>query len=209
MARFTPSQAKRVVFSITLLLMSSSAMAAPNLYEMLSTLAESLGQVWEMLTGACWLFGIMIFLSGMLKLKKYGQMTVFMMSHAEIVGPLSRILIGTLLIYTQYGLNVMLATLFNEEGGSGEFSMDSITSYNSSMTGSNALLFPVFLIVQIIGLLAFMRGLMKLTKAGEQGAQPGTVPTALMLVFGGVMCVNIVGTINMVRITIGLPALVT
>ena len=56
-----------------------------------------------MLTVACWLFGIIIFVSGMLKLKKYGQMTVFMMSHAEIIGPLSRIVVGTLLIYTQYG----------------------------------------------------------------------------------------------------------
>ena len=43
-----------------------------------------------------------------------------------------------------------------------------------------------------------MRGLTKLTKAGEQGAQPGTVPTALMLVFSGAMCINIVGTLNMV-----------
>lgn len=198
---------KKLGFISGVLIIAPSAMAAPDLYQMLATLAESLTEVWTMLAAASWLFGIMIFLSGLLKLKKYGQMTVFMMSHAELIGPLSRILIGTLLIYTRYGVEAVLGTLWLE-GGKG-MELSDIQSYEPGMSGTDALLFPVFLIIQIIGFIAFIRGMFKLTKAGEQGAQPGTIPMAFMLVFGGVMCINIVGTINMVRATLGLSALNT
>lgn len=185
------------------LTMSTSYAESQTLTSMLENLALSLGQVWQMLTGACFIFGIMIFLSGMFKLKKYGQMTVFMMSHAELFGPLSRIIIGTLLINTQYALNTVLSTVWNTGQGS---TIDQIQSYQVSMSGNDAMMYPVFLIIQVIGLVAFIRGMLKLTKAGEQGAQPGTIPMAIMLVFGGVMCINIVGTINMVRTTLGLGA---
>lgn len=180
----------------------TQALANTDLYTMLSTLQLSLGAIWQMLMASCWLFGIMVLLSGMLKLKKYGQMTVFMMSHAELVGPLSRILVGTLLIYTPYAIDTVLGTLWQDA------TVSDIQGYPASTsTGSASLMGPVFTIIQVIGLIAFIRGMLKLTKAGEQGTQPGTIPSAFMLVFGGVMCMNIVETLNTVRSTIGLEPL--
>ncbi len=174
---------------------------ATDLTTMLYNLQQSLIGIWDMLMLACWMFGLIIFTLGMLKLKKYGQMTVFMMSHADIVGPIIRMIVGSILLYVPWSLDMMLNTLWG--GGT---TMSDVQGYAASPGGVSPtdLMGPVFTIVQVIGFVAFIRGLLQLTKAGEQGGQPGTVPRSLMLMFGGVMAINIVGTIDVLRATFGL-----
>ena len=167
----------------------------------LINLQQSLFDIWEFLMGACYLFGIMLFTLGMLKLKKYGQMTVFMMAQADIVGPIMRMLVGTLLIYTPFGIKIVLSTIW----GTGT-ELSTLQGYGNAETQGSAtekLFWPVFTLVQVIGLVGFLRGTLLLTKTGEQSAGPGNVPRALILIFGGVMAINIVGTINVVRATFG------
>lgn len=175
-----------------------------NIGTMLMTLQSNLEEVWAMLMAACWMMGIVLFVLGMLKLKKFGQQTVFMMAQADLMGPLMRILVGTLLIYAPWTLNTMLATLWaDQEGGT----LSSIQGYRSSGGASAAdLMGPVFTMVQVIGFVAFIRGMLQVTKVGEQGAQPGQVPRALMLIFGGVLCININGTIDVAMATLGITS---
>ena len=87
-----------------------------NLGQMLANLQQTtLGPLWTMLMGACYMLGVVTFCLGMLKLKKFGQMTVFMNTHAEIIGPLLRILVGTLLLYTPFSIDVVINSFW---GGS-------------------------------------------------------------------------------------------
>ena len=175
-----------------------------NLGTILFNLQRSLADVWGMLTGACWMFGVILIVIGVMKLKKYGQMTVFMMAQADFVGPMARIMIGTLFLYTPWSVDIFLNSLWG--GGvnlpNGQ-QLGTVQGYISDGSLSyEAMMGPVFSMVQVIGLVAFIRGMIKLTKVGEQGMQPGTIPSAMMLLFGGVMAINIVGTIDMLHATL-------
>ncbi len=178
--------------------------SSASLGQMLMNLQQSLMGVWTMLTGACWLLGTTLFVLGVMKLKKYGQMTVFMMAQADFVGPMMRIFVGTLLIYTPWSIEMLLNTAWS--GGvtmNTSMQTGNLQGYISSGDMSfESLMGPVFSLVQIIGLVAFIRGLVKLAKVGEQGGQPGTVPAAMMLLFGGVFAINIVGTIDVLEATL-------
>jgi intracellular multiplication protein IcmC len=196
------------LMSLMLTIPLTSFAVDTNLGTMLFNLQQSLGGIWTMLMASCWMLGVITFTLGMLKLKKFGQMTVFMSTHAEIVGPIVRIIIGTLLLYTPFSINIVLSSLWGQGAGQlgepgQEGTMQGYKMIAESDTSAQALMFPVFSMVQVIGLVAFIRGMMKMTKVGEQGTQ-GNIQSGLMLVFGGVMAINIVATTNAVRATFGI-----
>ena len=62
---------------------------------------------------------------------------------------------------------------------------------------------PVIMIVQFIGLVAMLRGFLILTKVTGQGAQPGTVSKGMIHIFGGILAVNIVRTVEIAINTFG------
>jgi len=59
------------------------------------------------------------------------------------------------------------------------------------------------LFIQIIGLVAFVRGWMMIAKSASQGGhQQGGFGKGMMHVFGGVMAINIVSTLNVINETL-------
>jgi intracellular multiplication protein IcmC len=59
------------------------------------------------------------------------------------------------------------------------------------------------LFIQIIGLVAFIRGWMMIAKSASQGGhQQGGFGKGMMHIFGGVMAINIVSTLNVINQTL-------
>ena len=66
------------------------------------------------------------------------------------------------------------------------------------------IIYPLIMIVRIVGYIAVFKGLMMLAKYGHGGAQPGTSGKAVIHIFGGVMAINILGTWDILRSTVGI-----
>jgi intracellular multiplication protein IcmC len=61
---------------------------------------------------------------------------------------------------------------------------------------------PLAIIIQVIGLIAFVRGWVLVARSASQGQPPGGTGKGLIHVFGGILAINIVGTINMINNTL-------
>lgn len=169
-----------------------------DLTQMLTTLYSNLQPVWDMLKALCWVLGIFFVAIGVLKLKVYGQMTVMMATHASMGPSLAYIIIGTGLLYIPHLLDIMTMSLWG-------YGFDAITGYpDDGMDNFSGIMIPLVRIVQVVGLIAFMRGWIMLLKLGQHGAPPGTLSKGLLHMLGGILAINIMGTIEVLRNTFGL-----
>ena len=85
------------------------------------------------------------------------------------------------------------------------FGTNNIMSYQSdtNMFGLNGPAgYSLTLIIRTIGLISFVRGWILIAKSASQGQPPGGTGKGLIHVFGGILAMNIVGTMQIVNNTI-------
>jgi intracellular multiplication protein IcmC len=162
----------------------------------LANVSSELPAVWKMLIALSYVMGIGVTLIGLFRLKKYGQQTVMMMSSANIGEPMIFIVTGALLFYLPSTMNMLVETVWGY-GTSGIGSGDSPSVYPSW----DEVIGPVMRIMQIIGLVALIRGISMLTRLAGQ-AQPGTIGKAFVHIIAGTMAINIYGTIDVIQNTL-------
>ena len=61
-----------------------------------------------------------------------------------------------------------------------------------------------FLIVQLIGTISFIRGLVILSRLGERSGQGDTLSKGLTHVIGGILCINIYQFVQVIAATFGI-----
>ena len=189
------------IIVILVLLSSNSAMAytADTLATMFSNLNNSLGSVYQMLIGICYLTGLSLVASAIYKLKKFGERTAFMHNSKGILAPALLMFIGTALMWAPRFLEVMNNTLF------GYAAVQSTLSWSSSGTGVDWVdtMAPMIETVQIIGMIAFIRGMLLVSRLGAEQVQPGIVSKGMIHIIGGVLAINITGTMDVLTNTFG------
>ena len=88
-----------------------------------------------------------------------------------------------------------------------DFGENSILAYNQlpagfNFTGTNGGQ-AILKLLQVIGVISFVRGWVLLARSQGQGSQPGSMGKGVIHIFGGVMLMNIVATVNIVYNTLG------
>ena len=163
-------------------------------------LNSSLNQVWSALIATCYLVGFSLTLGAIYKLKKFGERTAFMHNSKGLLAPSAAFIIGIGLMYAPTFLEVWNMTLF------GTTNIESALSWQSSNSGIDwaDALAPMIGTIQVIGLIAFLRGWLLITKSTGEQPQPGAVSKGFIHVIGGVMAINITGTMDMLVNTFGL-----
>ena len=154
----------------------------------------------EFMLGLFYLTGIAFIFTGVNKLKKLGHRTAFMNVDSGVTGPLIMLVLGALLIFFPSFLTVLNTSLFGKP---------EIAELAYDQGGDTLLdkIGPMVVVIQLIGLIAILRGFLILTKVTGQGAQPGTISKGFIHIFGGVMAVNIVDTITIMVKTFGYETL--
>jgi intracellular multiplication protein IcmC len=61
--------------------------------------------------------------------------------------------------------------------------------------------------VQLVGTIAFIRGLVLLTHASGHGTQPGTFSKAISFIVAGILCINLYQFLQVIFTTFGLGTL--
>ncbi|MCP0913189.1 MULTISPECIES: type IV secretion protein IcmC [Legionella] len=171
--------------------------------DILNNIANSLKPVQRLLTGAAYLIGLSFAFKALYSLKVYGEARTMMSSNASIKEPVTYLLVAAIFIYFPTAFQVLLNTTF---GYANPLSYSAIGSENKTLNtlfGPNSLVGkPLTIIIQTIGLIAFIRGWVLISRSASQGQPPGGTGKGMMHVFGGILAMNIVGTLQIINNTL-------
>jgi intracellular multiplication protein IcmC len=171
--------------------------AEANLTTLLQNLAKTMPQLMQLVTAFGYVMGMFLVLKGVLELKKYGESRTMMSSTAELKGALVYIFVGAALIYLPTTVNVGMSTFWTEP--------NPYQYLDEAKDPWSDLIRDIFMVIQLIGTIAFIRGLLTLAKMGaHHGGQQGEFGKAMAFIIGGVFCINIYQFIQVVFNTLAL-----
>jgi len=174
------------------------------IYNPLKNLAANLMPVQRLVSGAAYVLGLGFFIKAVISLKSLGESRAMMSGGGHSMKePLVYFLVASVFIYLPTAISTVLTTTF---GSSSILQYASINSQNGSLS---SLFGPdsnvgqsLSIIIQTIGLVAFVRGWILIARSASQGQQPGGVGKGLVHIFGGILAMNIVLTLQIIDNTL-------
>jgi intracellular multiplication protein IcmC len=171
--------------------------------DILNNLANSLAPVQKLITGGAYLMGCAFLFKAIYSLKVYGESKTMMSNNASVKEPIVYLVVGAIFIYFPSAFSVLMQTTFGYQNVLQYAPVNSSNQTLNSLFGSgSAVGRPLTMLIQVIGLVAFVRGWVLVARSASQGQPPGGTGKGLMHVFGGILAINIVGTINMINNTL-------
>ena len=172
--------------------------------DILTNIAANMAPVERLVSGSAYLIGIVFAIKALLSLKEMAERTASSATaKGSIKEPLMYFLVAAMLIYLPTAFQVMMNTTF---GYSNILAYAPINSNNSTLDilfGQNSAVGEsLAIIIQTIGLIAFVRGWVLIAKTASQGQPPGGTGKGLVHVFGGILAMNIVGTLQIINNTL-------
>lgn len=168
--------------------------------DVLTNLANSLIEVEYLVTGAAYLMGIGFAMKAFFTLKTHGEQRSSLSGVGSMKEAIVYILVAMMLLYFPTAFEALMNTTFG---------YSSVLSYsqNPYLTGllgsDSAVGNSITIIIQVIGLFAFVKGWIMIARGANQGGQSqGQTGKGLMHVFGGILAMNIVGTIEVITNTL-------
>ena len=166
--------------------------------DVLNNIALSIAPFQRLITGAGFLIGCAFLFKAIYSLKVYGEARTMQSGNTSIKEPLVFLIVGTLLIYSRTGFEILMQTTFGYENPLQYASVGSDGAF-----GPNSLIGrPVALIIQLVGYIAFIRGWVLIARSASQGQPPGGTGKGLMHVLGGILAINIIGTLQLINNTL-------
>ena len=168
--------------------------------DVLNNLADSLVQVEYLVTGAAYLMGIGFAMKAFFTLKSHGEQRSSMSGTGNMKEAIVYVMVAMMLLYFPSAFEALMNTTF---GYSSVLSY-SENPYLTSIIGTDSEVGnSITLIIQVVGLFAFIRGWIMIARGATQGGQTqGQTGKGLMHIFGGILAMNIVGTIEVITNTL-------
>lgn len=172
--------------------------------DLLKNLAQNLIPVQKLISGASYLLGLGFFIKAVLSLKSLGESRAMMSGgHANTKEPLLYFLVASALLYAPSALSTLLVTAFGSSSILAYTPVDSQNSTINNLFGSgSAVGESLTIIIQTIGLIAFIRGWILIARSASQGQQPGGLGKGMIHIFGGILAMNIVLTLQIIDNTL-------
>lgn len=186
--------------SSVLFVLTGCATANPDLNAIMTRLSENLHTIVIFINALSYVMGLWFMYSGLYSLKIYGDLRTMMPSNASMAGPLLKLILGVMLLLMPGMVKISISSLW------GAGAADSLMQYptlSPSMQSWENTIKGVIDIIRVLGYISFLRGFNMLSKATKQQAQPGLYGKGTMHVLGGVLAINIVGTINIIQYSLG------
>ncbi|MCX7118034.1 MAG: type IV secretion protein IcmC [Legionellales bacterium] len=170
--------------------------------DVLTNIAQNLQSVDRLITGAAYLMGLAFGVKAMMTLKELGESKTMMSGHKSLKEPLLYFLVAAMLIYLPTGFEVFMNTTFGYSSVLSYAPIDSNSSALDILFGQGSMVgSSLAIIIQTIGLVAFVRGWILISRSANQG-QPGGTGKGLVHIFGGILAMNIVGTLQIINNTL-------
>lgn len=170
--------------------------------DILTNIANNLVPIEKLVTGSAYLMGLAFAYKAIACLKHHGE-RASAQQQAGLKEPLVYFMVAAVFIYFPTGLSVLMKTSF---GYSSVLAYSSLQTQNPTL---NTLFGPssevgrsLSMIIQVIGLIAFIRGWVLISRSATHGQSPGGTSKGIMHVIGGVLAMNIVGTLEVLNNTL-------
>ncbi|PHQ80508.1 MAG: type IV secretion protein IcmC [Coxiella sp. (in: Bacteria)] len=158
-----------------------------------AVMLQHLGTISIILNAISIIMGIGLFVGGLFKLKRYGEMRTFMSHQMTIWAPTTMVIAGVLLLMLPITIKTSLLAFW----GAGNTSPLAYTS--SGLHNIDAYIPVINAFVRLIGVGAIIRACTMFSRSGEIGGQPGQSAKAMLYLFGGILCVHIMGTVDLIK----------
>lgn len=165
-----------------------------NAQQFLINFAKSVPNLMRMITAIAYVLGMYFIIAGIMKLKQFGESRTMMSGEHSVKGPMVLLVVGALLLYVPTSVQVGLSTFWTNPNP---------YSYLQQKDQWADFINIVYTVVQLIGVIAFIRGLVILSHLSGHG-QPGTFGKGLTHIIGGLFCINIYQFIQVIFITLGI-----
>lgn len=174
----------------------ASSVLVPDLVTMLTNLENAVPSFSKLVTAGSYVVGMFLMISALAKMKHFGEMRGMMSREHAVWGPIFQFLIGACLIYLPTSIRVTLYTLW---------SYNSPMAYTSSDASNQQFISICYHIIQLIGTISFIRGLLYLNQAAnDKGQGQNPLSKSLSHIIGGILCINIYGTVQTLEATVGM-----
>lgn len=171
-----------------------SALTNLSAETMLINIAQQVPSLMRMVTAIAYVLGMYFIFHGIVKLKHMGEMRTMTSHEHSIVTPIIFLSIGAFLLYLPSGVQVGLSTFWTQPNPYG---------YLQSEDQWSQFLNDCFLIIQLIGTISFIRGLVILSRLGSHSGQP-VFAKGLIHIIGGILCINIYQFVQVIMATLGI-----
>lgn len=168
----------------------------PDINTMLKNLSTSVPQLMQLTTAISYVMGMVFIIRGLMALKEHGEHRTAG-GKGGVKGGLILLGVGTALLYLPSSVQAGLTTFwtnpapFSYDTGDDQQWADFVNS--------------IFLIVQLIGTIAFIRGLIILSHGGEH--QQGGFGKAMAFIVSGILLINLYQFLQAVFTTLGLGSI--
>lgn len=166
-----------------------------DLATVLEKLSLSLPYVQTMVVAFSYLAGFTLMFASFYKLKQYGELRSMMSLQTDLRGPVVSIFVAAILVYLPTALKIMMNSFF---GYGSPIAYEADESNRWSQTVSIVVYFT-----QIMGLIAFVKGWIVISRVANKSSQNATFGKGVIHIFGGLVAININGTVALLNATLG------
>src|SRR5579883_1946781 len=162
-----------------------------SLQTMLANLATQIPQLMQMVTAIAYVLGFYMIAMGIVGLKHMGEMRSMMSHEHSLKAPITLLVVGALLIYLPTSVQVGMSTFWTNPNPYG---------YSEYSDEWSQFINVCYLIIQFIGTIGFIRGLVILSHMADRSAH-GSFSKGLSYIIGGILCINIYQTVQVIFAT--------
>jgi intracellular multiplication protein IcmC len=165
--------------------------------DMLKNIFKQIPYLMRLVTAVSYVMGMYFIFVGIFKLKQYGESRTMMSQDHQLKGPLIFITVGAMLLYLPTSVQVGMSSFWAEPNPYGY--LQQTDEWSQFINGC-------YTIVQLFGVIAFIRGMVILSHLGGHGGQPGTLGKGLTHIIGGIFCINVYQFVQIVMLTLGIQS---
>lgn len=170
--------------------------------DILTNIAKNVAPVEKLITGGAYLMGIGFAFKALSSLKQHGENRSGG-QNSTLKEPLLYMLVAAVFIYFPTALSMLLSTTFGYSSVLAYTAIDTNNQALNTLFGSGSEVGrSLAMIIQLIGLIAFIRGWTLIAKSASQGQPPGGTGKGLVHIVGGILAMNIVGTLQVLNDTL-------
>ncbi|MBS0290780.1 MAG: hypothetical protein JSS07_12195 [Proteobacteria bacterium] len=182
--------------------MSSISSASFSLDTALTNLSNAFSSIEHLIVAITYVIGLSLIIRGVMMYRIFANQTFGSAQRGELAGPMVHLFIGALLLYLPSTLTTSLTTVFATPDIGQASNLIGYTTLSGTEKWQKLTNVVVEYMI-LIGLIAFIRGWVILSKMGHSGSQPGSIGKGLIHVIGGILLINIVDTVNILGCTFG------
>lgn len=196
--------ARYTAFAVLLMLAAPAVLAATDTttgvsslsaQEMLVNISKQVPSLMRLVTAIAYVLGMYFIVHGIIKLKHAGEMRTMMSREHSLMAPIVMLSIGAMLLYLPTSVQVGMSTFWTDPNP---------YAYIKQKDQWTDFINVCFSIVQLIGTIAFIRGLILISHLGTGGGQHGTMSRGMTHIIGGILCINIYEFIKVITTTLGI-----